>query len=51
MYYMFHVPIVYMYMYRYGCDIAHTPMIVSDSFVQSGKARDVEFTTNKGRNI
>lgn len=33
---------------RYGCDLAYTPMIVSDSFVQSSKARDVEFTTNEG---
>ncbi|XP_066911737.1 tRNA-dihydrouridine(20a/20b) synthase [NAD(P)+]-like [Clytia hemisphaerica] len=30
----------------YGCDIAYTPMIISESFVQSKKARDVEFTTN-----
>ncbi|PFX29942.1 tRNA-dihydrouridine(20a/20b) synthase [NAD(P)+]-like [Stylophora pistillata] len=31
---------------RYGCDLAYTPMIVSDSFVKSVKARDMEFTTN-----
>ncbi|XP_023221792.1 tRNA-dihydrouridine(20a/20b) synthase [NAD(P)+]-like isoform X3 [Centruroides sculpturatus] len=31
---------------RYNCDLAFTPMIVSRSFVQSSKARDVEFTTN-----
>lgn len=33
---------------RYGCDLAFTPMIVSDSFIKSAKARDVEFTTNEG---
>ena len=33
---------------KYGCDLAYTPMIVSESFVQSSKARDVEFTTNNG---
>ncbi|XP_027044033.1 tRNA-dihydrouridine(20a/20b) synthase [NAD(P)+]-like [Pocillopora damicornis] len=33
---------------RYGCDLAYTPMIVSDSFVKSVKARDMEFTTNAG---
>ncbi|XP_072026461.1 tRNA-dihydrouridine(20a/20b) synthase [NAD(P)+]-like isoform X2 [Amphiura filiformis] len=33
---------------KYGCDLAFTPMIVSDSFVKSIKARDSEFTTNKG---
>ena len=33
---------------RYGCDLAYTPMIVSESFVLSEKARDVEFTTNDG---
>lgn len=31
---------------KYGCDIAYTPMIVSDSFVRSQKARDSDFTTN-----
>ncbi|XP_043197733.1 tRNA-dihydrouridine(20a/20b) synthase [NAD(P)+]-like [Amphibalanus amphitrite] len=30
----------------YGCDIAFSPMIMSDSFVKSQKARDSEFTTN-----
>ena len=33
---------------RYGCDLAYTPMIISESFVLSDKARDVEFTTNDG---
>lgn len=33
---------------KYGVDIAYTPMIVSDSFVKSQKARDAEFTTNQG---
>lgn len=33
---------------RYGCDLAYTPMIISDSFVKSVKARDMEFTTNSG---
>lgn len=32
----------------YNCDLAFTPMIVSDSFVKSVKARDSEFTTNEG---
>lgn len=36
---------------RYGCDLAYTPMIVSESFVLSEKARDVEFTTNDGTKI
>ena len=31
---------------KYGCHIACTPMIVSDSFIRSQKARDVEFTTD-----
>lgn len=31
---------------KYGCDLACTPMIMADSFVQSKKARDSEFTTN-----
>lgn len=31
---------------RYGCHVACTPMIVSDSFIKSQKARDVEFTTD-----
>lgn len=30
---------------RYGCDICFTPMIMADSFVQSSKARQNEFTT------
>ncbi|XP_075730072.1 dihydrouridine synthase 4 isoform X1 [Rhipicephalus microplus] len=33
---------------KYGVDIAYTPMIVSDSFVKSQKARDAEFTTAQG---
>jgi len=31
---------------KYDCDLAFTPMIVSESFVQSIKARDSELTTN-----
>ena len=31
---------------KYGTDIAVTPMIMSDSFVRSQKARDNEFTTS-----
>ncbi|XP_065910905.1 tRNA-dihydrouridine(20a/20b) synthase [NAD(P)+]-like isoform X2 [Dysidea avara] len=31
---------------KYGCDLACTPMIMADSFVQSKQARDSEFTTN-----
>ncbi|RUS72918.1 hypothetical protein EGW08_019314 [Elysia chlorotica] len=31
---------------RYNCDLAFTPMIISDSFVKSIKARDTEFTTS-----
>ncbi|KAK3769691.1 hypothetical protein RRG08_004942 [Elysia crispata] len=31
---------------RYKCDLAFTPMIISDSFVKSIKARDTEFTTS-----
>ena len=34
---------------RFGCDLAYTPMIISDSFVKSSKARDMEFTTNAGK--
>ncbi|XP_046633162.1 tRNA-dihydrouridine(20a/20b) synthase [NAD(P)+]-like [Daphnia pulicaria] len=30
---------------KYGCDLAFTPMIISDSFIQAPKARDIEFTT------
>ena len=36
----------YNWLIRYGCDLACTPMIISDSFVQSVKARDSDFTTN-----
>ncbi|XP_060078563.1 tRNA-dihydrouridine(20a/20b) synthase [NAD(P)+]-like [Ylistrum balloti] len=32
---------------KYGCDLAFTPMIISESFVRSVKARDSEFTTCK----
>ena len=31
---------------KYGCDLAFTPMIMSDSFVRSAKARNSEFSTN-----
>lgn len=31
---------------RYDCDLTYTPMIMSDSFTRSAKARDIEFTTN-----
>lgn len=33
---------------RYSVDVAYTPMIISDSFVKSQKARDAEFTTGPG---
>ncbi|XP_020722385.1 DNA repair and recombination protein RAD54-like isoform X1 [Bombus terrestris] len=33
---------------QYDCDICFTPMILADSFVQSEKARDNEFSTNNG---
>jgi len=32
---------------RYDCDLAFTPMIIADSYVQSQKARDNELTTNE----
>ncbi|XP_033745315.1 LOW QUALITY PROTEIN: tRNA-dihydrouridine(20a/20b) synthase [NAD(P)+]-like [Pecten maximus] len=32
---------------KYGCDLAFTPMIISESFIKSVKARDSEFTTCK----
>lgn len=32
---------------RYACDICFTPMIMANSFVQSSKARENEFTTYK----
>lgn len=38
-------------LFRYGCDLCYTPMIISDSFVKSQKARDNEFTTNSGDNL
>ncbi|KAJ8046381.1 tRNA-dihydrouridine(20a/20b) synthase [NAD(P)+]-like [Holothuria leucospilota] len=31
---------------RYNSDLAFTPMIISESFIKSQKARDSEFTTN-----
>ncbi|XP_074642577.1 tRNA-dihydrouridine(20a/20b) synthase [NAD(P)+]-like [Tubulanus polymorphus] len=31
---------------KYGCDLTFTPMIISDAFIQSKKARDSDFTTN-----
>ena len=31
---------------KYNCDIAYTPMIISDSFINSQQCRDVELTTN-----
>ena len=31
---------------KYGCHVAYTPMIMSESFVRSNKARDVDFTTD-----
>ena len=31
---------------KYGCKIAHTPMIMAESFVKSDKARDIDFTTD-----
>lgn len=31
---------------KYGCDLAFTPMIVANSFIQSVKARDNDFLTN-----
>ncbi|KAL7298398.1 hypothetical protein TKK_0008594 [Trichogramma kaykai] len=31
---------------KYDCDICFTPMILADSFVQSSKARDSEFSTS-----
>ncbi|XP_064483403.1 tRNA-dihydrouridine(20a/20b) synthase [NAD(P)+]-like [Ornithodoros turicata] len=33
---------------KYAVDVAYTPMIMSDSFVKSQKARDAEFTTGPG---
>ncbi|XP_054054423.1 tRNA-dihydrouridine(20a/20b) synthase [NAD(P)+]-like isoform X2 [Rissa tridactyla] len=33
---------------KYSCDLCYTPMIVAADFVRSEKARDSEFTTNKG---
>ncbi|XP_066038996.1 tRNA-dihydrouridine(20a/20b) synthase [NAD(P)+]-like isoform X2 [Chamaea fasciata] len=33
---------------KYSCDLCYTPMIVAADFVRSAKARDSEFTTNKG---
>merc|ERR1739848_63938 len=33
---------------KYNCDIAYTPMIISESFVESEKARNVDLTTKVG---
>lgn len=33
---------------KYGCDLCFSPMIVANSFVQSSKARDIEFTSFDG---
>uniref|UniRef100_A0A803YK30 DUS-like FMN-binding domain-containing protein n=1 Tax=Meleagris gallopavo TaxID=9103 RepID=A0A803YK30_MELGA len=33
---------------RYGCELCYTPMVVAADFVRSAKARDSEFTTNRG---
>ncbi|XP_042671453.1 tRNA-dihydrouridine(20a/20b) synthase [NAD(P)+]-like isoform X2 [Centrocercus urophasianus] len=35
---------------RYGCELCYTPMVVAADFVRSAKARDSEFTTNRGDN-
>ncbi|KAG8198239.1 hypothetical protein JTE90_021496 [Oedothorax gibbosus] len=35
---------------KYGCDVAFTPMIVSHSFIESQKARDVDFSITSGDN-
>jgi len=32
---------------RWGCDLAFTPMIVAEDFINSKEAREIEFTTNK----
>lgn len=32
---------------RYDCDLAYTPMIMSNSFIRSSKARDIEFTSHE----
>lgn len=32
----------------YNCQLCFTPMILADAFIKSSKARDNEFTTNKG---
>jgi tRNA-dihydrouridine synthase len=34
----------------YDCHLCFTPMIIADSFIKSSKARNSEFTTNKGMN-
>lgn len=36
---------------RYGCDLCYTPMVVAADFVRSAKARDSEFTTNRGNSV
>lgn len=35
---------------RYNCDLCFTPMIVSDCFIKSDKARQSDFSTSKGDN-
>eukprot|EP00960_Hanusia_phi_P061717 764923-Hanusia_phi.AAC.7 len=30
----------------WGCELVYTPMIMAESFIASGRARDIEFTTN-----
>jgi tRNA-dihydrouridine synthase 4 len=34
---------------RYGAEIVYSPMIMADSFVDSEKARNIEFTTGTGK--
>ena len=40
--------LLFVFTCRYGCDMAFTPMIVSDSFVNSVVARDIELTVAEG---
>lgn len=32
---------------KYGCDLAFSPMIISDSFIKAPQCRDIEFSTSK----
>ena len=32
---------------EFGCDLVYTPMLISDSFIQSDSARDADFRTNE----